>query len=558
MRKIFGRNLRPFKSFLFPILTAIFVFMFAADGMFAQEETAPPIEEPVQEQPDGVFTAPIIVDGETLFFVRGSSALPAKERAAIILQRMLAVAELPKNNTIVYTIENNEFGRAILANGRMITVTTHADAEMESFDIDLVAKLHLEAIQKAIEKYRADRSETARVESALVAVGWTISFLIVTLLFVRRREKATTALSLVTEKYFSRFEKATGSVIRAKAFGRITGFFAQIAMWVGYLFLLYYYLTFVLLSFAETRPIAQILLTYVSEPLINVVLAFISYLPNLVTLFIIAFVARFFIRGCRVVMENLQSGAITLENFEPHWITPTFNIARTAIIAVAVVFAYPHLPGADSKAFQGLTILAGVMVSLGSNAVVSNMMAGLFVLYRRSTNIGDRIKVGDQIGDVVEIKLMETLIKSIKNEMISIPNSQLLNSEVINYSRKIDGNGLMLHTTVGIGYEEPQEKIEAMLVEAANRTRDLRRSPKPFVLVTALADYAINYQINGFTTRGASLPRIHSDLHKNIITVFNENEVQIMTPSYMADPDEAKISVEHWNGQLAHTKKGAG
>ncbi|MFK7880652.1 mechanosensitive ion channel family protein [Roseobacter sp.] len=434
----------------------------------------------------------------------------------------------------------------------MVTITTFADAEMEAFEIDVMATLHSEAIQKAIEKYRFDRSDSARVESAMVAVGWTVGFLFITFLFVGKRKRAGSGLAAIAESYFSKFEKATGSVVRSRAIAKLTNFFVQGVLWIGYLFLLYYYLSFVLLSFAETRPIAQILLTYVSEPLIEVVLGFVAYLPNLVTLAIIAFVARFIINGFRVFMENVEAGTIKLENFERHWITPTFNIVRVAIIAVAVVFAYPHLPGAESKAFQGLTILAGIMVSLGSNTVVSNMMAGLFVLYRRSTNIGDRIKVGEQIGDVVEIRLMETLIKSIKNEMISIPNAQLLNSEVVNYSRKIDGRGLILHTTVGIGYEEPQAKIEAMLVEAANRTRDLKKSPEPFVLVAALADYAINYQVNAFTTRGTSLPRILSDLHGNIITVFNENNVQIMTPSYEADTEVPKIPAENWDGKLAH------
>ena len=124
-------------------------------------------------------------------------------------------------------------------------------------------------------------------------------------------------------------------------------------------------------------------------------------------------------------------------------------LCKALLIVIALVFAYPYIPGSGSRAFQGLTILAGIMVSLGSNTVVSNMMAGLFVIYRRSTNVGDRIQVGDKIGDVTEIKLMETLIKSIKNEMISIPNAQLLNSEVVNYSRKVDGRGLLVHTTVG-------------------------------------------------------------------------------------------------------------
>ena len=138
-----------------------------------------------------------------------------------------------------------------------------------------------------------------------------------------------------------------------------------------------------------------------------------------------------------------------------------------------------------------------------------------------------------------------------KNELISIPNTQLLNSEVINYTKKTDGRGILLHTTVGIGYEEPREKVEAMLVEAAKRTRGLKNSPPAFVLITALADYAINYQINAFTTRGSSLPKILSDLHMNIIDIFNANGVQIMTPSYESDPSELKIPKEPWDGQLA-------
>ena len=135
--------------------------------------------------------------------------------------------------------------------------------------------------------------------------------------------------------------------------------------------------------------------------------------------------------------------------------------------------------------------------------------------------------------------------------MISIPNAQLLNSEVVNFSRKVDGRGILVHTTVGIGYEEPPKKIKAMLIEAANRTQGLKKSPEPFVLWTALGDYAINYQINAFTTRGASLPKILSDLHENIVTVFNENRTQIMTPSYMADPAEPKLPPGDWDGELA-------
>lgn len=360
------------------------------------------------------------------------------------------------------------------------------------------------------------------------------------------------AVSRIAEKKIDNVEEATKSLVRSKALAAILGYATNLLLWTIYLIALYYYLSLVLLSFAETRPIAELLLRYVSEPLINILNGAIGYIPNLITLAIIAVLTRMAIQGIRLFFDNIENGVFELQKFEKHWVAPTYFLSRIVVIMIALVFAYPYIPGANSAAFQGLTILAGVMVSLGSNTVVSNMMAGLFVIYRRSTNVGDRILVGDKVGDVVEIKMMETIIKSIKNELISIPNSQLLNSEVVNYTRHVDGRGILVHTTVGIGYEEPPKKIEAMLLEAADRTRSLKKSPEPFVLWSQLADYAINYEVNAFTTRGASLPRIKSDLHKHIVDVFNENNMQIMTPSYIADPEIPKIPEEEWDGVLAH------
>jgi small-conductance mechanosensitive channel len=532
-------------------LSLIFCFQFSIP-LHAQE--SPPETGETQTQADDAFAAPVVIDGETLFFVRGFSALPAPERAARIEQRILEIAELPEFVELEFEVREDDLGLAILANGRLLTVTTQADAQLEQISLTLLAELHADAIKKSIANYRSGRSDAALIDSAMVAVGWTVGFALLTVLFLKGRSKLIRWIQQVTIRRFTQFEEATNAVVKGRAVAQLIGFSVNLVLWIGYLFILYYYLTFVLLSFVQTRPFAQLLLTYVSQPLMDVIFGFFSYLPNLVTLFIIFLVTRYLIKGLRLFMDNIEAGTIEWKDFEQSWVKPTFNIARVLIIAIAFVFAYPHIPGSDSRAFQGLTILAGLMVSFGSNTVVSNMMAGLFVIYRRSTNIGDRIKVGDQVGDVVEIKMMETLIKSVKNEMVSIPNAQLLNSEVVNYSRKIDGRGLLVHTTVGIGYEEPQDKVEAMLIEAANRTRDLKKSPAPFVLWAQLADYAINYQINAFTTRGSSLPRILSDLHRNIVDVFNENGVQIMTPSYERDPEEPKIPTEEWNGELAVRK----
>ena len=540
-------------------LLACAAFTVLADQAAAQEEGATEpaqSEEIVEDVPEDTFLAPVEIDGEALFLIRGSTALPADERADKVEERIIAIAEDENIKVLQIEVKDDEFGKSVLINGRMVTIATEADAEFEQMEVELLADLQAEAIEAAIIAYRDQRSTSGRVDSALAAFGWSVGFFVFCFFFFKFRDRIAQATANLVEARFQQVEEATKSVVRSQAVGGLVRYLVQLIQWIIFLVLLYYYLSFVLLSFAETRRFAQVLLTYVSEPLINIFLGFVSYLPNIITLTIIAIVTRYAIKGLRLFFENIEAGTFQLREFEPHWIAPTFQISRIVVILIALVFAYPFIPGSDSAAFQGLTILAGIMVSLGSNTVVSNMMAGLFVIYRRSTNVGDRIKVGDQIGDVVDIKLMETLIKSIKNEMISIPNSQLLNSEVINYSRKIDGRGLLVHTTVGIGYEEPPEKVKAMLIEAAHRTQGLKKSPEPFVLWTALADYAINYQINAFTNRGGSLPKILSDLHENIVTVFNENGTQIMTPSYVADPSEPKIPGGNWDGRLATPSTG--
>ncbi|SLN67924.1 mechanosensitive ion channel family protein [Ruegeria meonggei] len=526
--------------------------LFVCGVAFAQTEE---ILTPTEERDDPEYIAPVIVDGEELFLVRGSSALPATERARKIEERIAQVADSSTKVSVQLEISDAEFGKMIRVDGQMVTITTQADAEHEQMAIEVLAGLQAEAIETAILQYRDARSNEGRVDSAMAAFAWTAVFALASYAFFAKRRKLLNYIRRNLEKRAEGVEEATKSILRSRAIASIIVYTIHILMWVLFLFFFYYYLSLVLLSFAETQGIAQILLKYVSEPLVSVVLAIVGYIPNLIMLAIIAAVTRLGIRGLDLFFDNVESGAFQLKDFEDHWIAPTKMLCRALLIVIALVFAYPYIPASDSRAFQGLTILAGIMVSLGSNTVVSNMMAGLFVIYRRSTNVGDRIQVGDKIGDVTEIKLMETLIKSIKNEMISIPNAQLLNSEVVNYSRKVDGRGLLVHTTVGIGYEEPPRKIKAMLIEAAHRTQGLRKSPEPFVLWTQLADYAINYEINAYTSRGSSLPKILSDLRENIVDVFNENGTQIMTPSYIADPPEPKILTEDWDGKLAHVSE---
>lgn len=503
-------------------------------------------------QAEGTFQAPVIVDGQELFLLRGSSALPAAERVAAVQERIIELAAGSTAKTVDITFNETDLGIEILADGTPVTIVTTADGELDQMEVEVLAQLQGEAIRDAILAYRNERTDEARVTGAIEAGLWTLAFALFSALIIWLRKRFKLGINAIVRRNLAEVETATNAQVQADAIAALIRFGVNFILFVLFFLGAYYYLSFILLAFAETRYVAQILLVYVTEPVLNIVLGFVAYLPNLITLLIIGLLTQYVIKGLRVFFDAIEAGTFVLRDFEKHWINPTFNIARTIIILIALVFSFPYIPGSDSAAFQGLTILVGAMLSLGSNSVVGNVIAGLFVIYRRSTSLGDRIQVGEHIGDVVQIKLMETHLKSIKNELISIPNAQLLNSEVINYTKKIDGSGLLLHTTVGIGYEEPPEKVEAMLIEAAHRTKDLKARPAPFVLWTALADYAINYQVNAYTTRGASIPRIKSDLHRNIMAVFTENGVQIMTPSYIADPPEAKIPPGDWNGKLAH------
>jgi small-conductance mechanosensitive channel len=216
-------------------------------------------------------------------------------------------------------------------------------------------------------------------------------------------------------------------------------------------------------------------------------------------------------------------------------------MVRVLVVAFALVVGYPYLPGSQSEAFKGVSILLGIMFSLGSSTAIANIIAGYSLTYRRAYRIGDRVKIGDVLGDVAEMRLQVTHLRSLKNEEIVIPNSTIMNTHVINYSSLAAQHGLILHTTVGIGYETPWRQVEAMLIEAAGRTPGLLREPRPFVLQKSLDDFAVTYEINVYTDQPQAGPRLYAALHRSILDVFNEYGVQIMTPAYEGDPEQAKL-----------------
>jgi small-conductance mechanosensitive channel len=320
----------------------------------------------------------------------------------------------------------------------------------------------------------------------------------------------------------------------------------------------YLALNFALALFPATRGFAASLFHVIVAPLVTLGNGLVAEIPNLVFLAILVLLTRYVLKTLKLFFAAVEAGTVTLSGFEAEWSMPTYKIVRILVVAFAVVVAYPYIPGSGSEAFKGVSLFLGVIFSLGSSSIIANTIAGYSMTYRRAFRVGDRIKVGDIVGDVTEVRLQVTHVRTPKNEEVVVPNSVILGGSVTNYSTLARSDGLILHTTVGIGYETPWRQVEAMLVEAAGRTPSLLRSPAPFVLQKSLGDFAVNYELNAYCDQPSAMARIYTELHRNILDVFNEYGVAIMTPAYEADPEQPKlVPKDQWYAAPAKPPEGA-
>ena len=268
----------------------------------------------------------------------------------------------------------------------------------------------------------------------------------------------------------------------------------------------------------------------------------VANIPRLVFLAVLFFVIRLLLRLVRLFFETVGRGTVTLAGFDADWAAPTYKIVRVAIVAFGLIVAYPYVPGSESEAFKGVSLFIGIVFSLGSSSAISNIIAGYMMTYRRAFKVGDRVKIGEAMGDVIEMRLQVTHLRSFKNEEIVIPNSQILAAMSSTTASFAKAQGLILHTEVGIGYETPWRQVEAMLLAAAERCESPSAEPsRAFVLVKKLGDFAVTYELNLYCSDVKAMVPLYTSMHRHILDVFNEYGVQIMTPAYKGDPDQPKV-----------------
>ncbi len=501
---------------------------------------------------DAVDAAPVLLDGEYLFQVRGLSAFPAERRAKFIALRLAAAAADRRVSPDSLRAVPVDVGIRIEVGSHEIATLTDADARLESLTLPELTRACLLRLKDAIRDYRRDREPGRTLRNALVVAGIALVLFLVLLLFVRLMRRIERWLAQRYRHTEAATEGRAFEIISADRLWWILRTVTRAVRVVVVLMLIYLYLQWALGLFPWTRLFGRTLLSLVSSPVRTIVDGFVGYLPELFFLIVLGLIARWALRVVASFFAAVERGRVVLPDFDLEWAQPTYRIVRAVLVVLVAVVAYPYIPGSDTAAFKGVSLLVGVLISLGSSSIAANLVAGYSMIYRRAFRIGDRVRINDVVGDVVAVRALVTSLRTPKNEEIIIPNSEILNNPILNYSAMAREGGLILHTTVGIGYEVPWRQVEAMLLLAAERTEGLRPDHPAFVLQLGLGDFCVQYELNVYCGSAQQMALLYTALHRNIQDVFNEYGVQIMTPAYEGDPETPKIvPPERWHERPA-------
>jgi len=516
------------------------VLIFFLPGVSATSETLPGAV-PELEDAATFERAPVTLDGEQLFQVRGATAYPAAERAKAIRERIKSLAgdkSVPADSLRV--IESADRS-SLVAPGHFVMAVFDEDAQAERFSRHVLAETLRNEIVRSVKRFREDRTPRVLLVNGIRALAVILGALLLLWLTNRLYRRLGRWFRRRLDTRIVRLRKMTGRVAQTETLtALIGGLFTAVR--VGWILLIAYFsLNIVLGFFPWTRSLSRRVLGIVLDPLQSIGAAFVDALPGLVFIALLWIVTRYVLKVVRVFFSGIDQNKITVAGFDRDWAMPTYRIAYVVILAFAVVIAYPYIPGSGSDAFKGVSLFIGIIFSLGSSSFISNVIAGYTLIYRRAFKIGDRVRIGEIEGLVSGSGALVTHLRTLKNEDIVVPNSLILNSDITNFSTLASTRGLILHTTVGIGYETPWRQVDAMLKLAAERTPGVLEEPAPFVWVKSLGDFAVTYELNVYTDDPPHQARLYSALHRNVLDAFNEFGVQIMTPAYEGDPNVPKV-----------------
>jgi small-conductance mechanosensitive channel len=484
----------------------------------------------------GYPVAPFFNDTLFLIYTRSGSLSPLN-RSAAITKRIKGLADDYFFNSDSLTSIVNENTIDLVYGESIIISISENDALWQSNSKEYLAKHYKSLIANEIIKYKKATSWKTIIQeialALLVLATLALIIFVVNKLFVFTGKK----IKIQNGKRIHGVRIRNYELLDANKIINALLSVNTILKWVVIIIAVYLALPILFSIFPWTKGFSDTFIAYFLSPLRKIFFGVWHYIPNLITIIVIVTVFRYLLKGISYLKDEVENGALMLPGFYPDWAKPTFEIIRVLIYAFMLIVIFPYLPGSESPVFRGVSVFLGVVFTFGSSGSLSNIIAGLILTYMRAFKIGDRVKIDAVTGDVIEKSLLVTRIRTIKNEIISIPNSNVMSNHVINYSSDAVEKGLILHTTVTIGYAVPWKAMHEALIAAAQKTADILDDPKPFVLQTSLDDFFVSYQINAYTREPNKQAVIYSELHQNIQDSCNEAGIEIMSPHYHAVRD---------------------
>ena len=411
----------------------------------------------------------MIAYNETLFYIKNNlGPLSAEDRAKMASEKIVVLEKDLLTKTDSITIDTSGgFANIIYKNIILVSVSPQDAKANQTTDYELALN-YKKSIVQIINKYR-DENNIVEI-SKKVGFGLLIILILVLIIFYLNR-------------YFNRFKEWLSEKIAERLSGlQIRNYevlskdsqllFLRRAINVGkYLLIIlcvYIALPIIFRLFPWTKDWSDALIDFVLDPLRSIFNAIIDFIPNLISIIIIVMFFKYVIKGIGFLANEIEVGKLKLRGFYPDWAKPTFKIIKLILYAFMVVVIWPKIPGSDSDIFKGVSVFLGLLISFGSSSAIGNMVAGLVITYMRPFVLKDRVKIGDVTGDVVEKSLLVTRIKTIKNEIVTIPNSAILSGNTTNYTVMAKKEGYIVNTTITIGYDAPWRQIHELLISAAS------------------------------------------------------------------------------------------
>ena len=501
----------------------------------AQAQAAPPATAQAPEPA----TLRLLNRDIVTFRATVAGAVPAR-RVEQALERIRALPETAMDQPL--TTARFEFDRikgVQFAIGDVNLFAVHqSDVDADSGQtLDALAKQTLERLEDARKAWHASRDGPLLLRGALLAAAATALLALLVWGTQAAMRRIVSRLDALRDRLSAR---GTGIDWR-ELLTRLLGGTLVLVHWLVLLLLGYAWVRAVLASFVATRPLAEAMDGWLLGKLVWVAGGAIGAIPGLATVIIVLLLTRALADVIAYFFNAVQQGRLQVPFLHRETTPATRRIVTMVVWGLGIAAAYPYLPGAGSEAFKGLSVLAGVMLTLGSSGIVMQAMSGLVVIYSRALRKGDFVDVGGTQGVVTEIGSLAVKLINIRNEEITIPNAVLVSSPIHNYSKLADTRGTLLTVKVTIGYDAPWRQVHAMLEEAARRTPRVRAEPAPYVYQRALGDFYVEYELFVSVEKALERVPIQSALHAAIQDVFNEHGVQIMSPHFLGQPAQAVV-----------------